>query len=175
MPNQLLESVEYKIDKTRFGTWRRYGYIDGTSYQEFTSSASMFGMPLLNYTQGRNPETGRRRVARGVIAVGRLACGIVAIGHASFGLIAVGQLAIGVAFGLGQLAFGTVALAQFAIAAAFGLGQFAVGYVAIGQFVLGGYGLGQFGFGKFLWTMHHKDAQAVEFFKALPLIGSLLP
>ncbi len=97
MPNQLLESVEYKIDTTRFGTWRRYGYIDGTSYQEFTSSASMFGIPLLNYTQGRNPETGRRRVARGVIAVGRLACGIVAIGHASFGLIAVGQLAVGVA------------------------------------------------------------------------------
>ncbi len=154
MPNQLLENVEYKIDRTRFGTWRRYGYIDGTSYREFTSGASIFGMPLLNYTQGRNPETGSRRVAKGIIAVG--------------------QLAIGVAFGLGQLAFGTVALGQFAIAAAFGLGQFAAGYVAIGQFVLGGYGLGQFGFGKFLWTMHRTDAQAVEFFKALPLIGSLL-
>ncbi|HPD45620.1 MAG TPA: hypothetical protein P5279_04950 [Anaerohalosphaeraceae bacterium] len=175
MGNTLLEEVHYKVEVTRRGTWRRYGYIDGTSYHEFTSHASFCGMPLVHYTYGRNPETGRRRVARGIIAVGRLAFGLIAIGHASVGLIAVGQLALGVAFGLGQLGTGAVAVGQFAIAAGFGLGQFAAGYVAVGQFALGKYGLGQFGLGKYLWTMTRSDAEAKAFFKALPLIGGLLP
>ena len=83
MDNLLLEEVEYKIEETNFGVWRRFGYIDGTSFHEFKSHNSWMGLPLVHYTFGRNPETGRRVVAKGVIAVGRLACGIVAIGHAS--------------------------------------------------------------------------------------------
>jgi len=117
MGNALLEEVVYKMDATRWGTWRRYGYVDGTSYHEFRSHKAFFGLPLVHYTYGRNPETGRRRVARGIVAVGRLAFGFVAIGHASLGLIAIGQLAVGVAFGLGQLATGAVALGQFALGA----------------------------------------------------------
>jgi len=175
MGNLLLEEIEYKIDVTRWGTWRRYGYIDGSSYHEFTSHAAMMDLPLVHYTCGRNPETGRRRVAKGIIAVGRLACGIIAIGHVSLGLIAIGQLAVGVAFGLGQLATGAVVIGQFAVAAGFAMGQFAAGYVAVGQFVLGKYCLGQFGFGTYLWTMTRSDPEAIELFKSLPLIGPLLP
>lgn len=175
MRNTLLEDVEYKIETTRWGTWRRYGYIDGTSYHEFTSYKSLWGLPLVHYTYGRNPETGRRRVAKGIIAVGRLACGVIAIGHASLGLVAVGQLAVGVAFGLGQLATGAVAVGQLALAVGFALGQFATGYVAIGQFVLGKYGLGQFGFGTYLWTMHRSDPDAIAMFRSLPVIGPMLP
>jgi len=175
MGNTLLEEVVYKIETTRCGTWRRYGYVDGTSYQEFTSHKVLFGLPLVHYTCGRNPETGRRRVAKGIVAVGRLAFGFVAIGHASLGLIAIGQLALGVAFGLGQLGTGAIALGQFALGPGLAFGQFAAGYVAAGQFVAGGYGLGQLGLGKYLWTMHRSDPEAVSLFKSLPLIGGLLP
>ena len=175
MTNQLLEPIEYKIDETKFGSWRRYGYIDGTSYQEFTSHKSFFGLPLIHYTQGRNPETGRRRVAKGVIAVGRLAFGIIAIGHASLGLIAIGQLAVGIIFGLGQLATGAVAIAQFAFALIFGFGQFATGYVAIGQFVYAYYGLAQLGLGKYIHALNRSDPQAIEFFKSMILTKHFMP
>jgi len=175
MGNLLLEDVEYKVEITRRGMWRRYGYIDGSSYHEFTSHAQMWGLPLVHYTWGRNPETGRRRIARGIIAVGRLACGIIAIGHASLGLVAVGQLAVGVGFGLGQLATGAAAVGQCAVAAGFALGQFAAGYVVVGQFVVGKYGLGQFGLGTYLWTMFRSDPEAIALFKSFPLIGPLLP
>ena len=174
MQDQLLENVEYKIDETRHGTWRRFEYVDGSSYQEFTSKASLLGIPLVHYTCGRNPETGRRRIAKGVIAVGRLSFGIIAVGHASFGLIAVGQLALGVIFGLGQLATGAGAIGQFAIGVFLALGHFATGYIAIGQFVWGYYGLGQFGVGRHLWTMSRCDAEAMEFFKSFLLSRSFL-
>ncbi|HIJ71211.1 MAG TPA: hypothetical protein HPP87_07590 [Planctomycetes bacterium] len=175
MPNILLEEIEYKIDRTGFGTWRRYGYIDGTSYHEFTSRARILGVPLLHYTYGRNPEIGRRKWAKGIIAVGRLACGVIAIGQLSIGLVAIGHLSIGILFGLGQLATGVWAVGQAAIGIVFGLGQFATGYVAIGQFAFGKYVLAQFGGGEFAWTMTRTDFQAVQFFKRLPIIGDFLP
>ena len=166
MPNILLEKVEYKVEKTKLGTWRRYGYVTGLSFHEFRSDATFMGLPLIHYTFGRNPETGRRVVAKGVIAVGRFACGIVAIGHVSLGLIAVGQLAIGILFGLAQLATGLAAVGQGAIGLYFGLGQFATGQIAIGQFAIGTYVLAQGGLGKHVLSMARRDEQAIEFFRA---------
>jgi hypothetical protein len=175
MPNLLLEEIVYKTETTRHGTWRRYGYIDGSSYHEFTSMRSLFGIPLVHYTCGRCPETGRRKVARGIIAVGRFAYGFIAVGHASVGFVAIGQLAIGLIFGIGQLALGAGAVGQLAIGFVVGLGQFATGYIAIGQFVGAYFGLGQFGLGKYLWTMHRADEDAVMFFKAMPLVRAFIP
>lgn len=175
MANRLLEEIEYKIEETNFGTWRRYGYENGTSYHEFRSHKTWRGMPLVHFTCGRNPETGRRKIARGVIAVGRLAVGVVAIGHAALGLIAVGQLAIGFVFGLGQLSTGLAAVGQAAIAIYFGLGQFAVGYIAIGQFAAGKYALAQIGVGEYVLSVKRADAQAIEFFKTLPIIKLFIP
>lgn len=174
MGNLLLEDIQYKIEQTNFGTWCRYVYPNGTSFREFKSYATLFGLPLLHYTYGRNPETGKRIVAKGIIAIGRLACGLVAIGHASFGLLAIGQLAIGIIFGLGQLSTGLVAAGQAAIAIFFGLGQFATGYIAIAQFGIGKYVLGQVGFGEFVWSVKRADPQAIEFFKMLPIIKLFL-
>jgi hypothetical protein len=132
------------------------------------------GMPVIHYTYGKCPETGRRVCAKGVIAVGRIACGIIAIGHASIGLIAIGQLAIGLAFGLGQLSTGLAAIGQAAIGVYFGLGQLATGYIAIGQFAIGKYVLAQMGLGEFVLSITRKDPQAIEFFKALPIIKDFL-
>jgi len=175
MPNILLEETEYKIDRTSFGTWRRYGYIDGSGYHEFTSHSKLFGLSLVHYTWGRNPETGRRKCARGIIAVGRFACGVIAIGQFSIGVVAIGHMSIGILLGLGQLATGIWAVGQMAIGFVFGLGQFATGYVAIGKFAYGKYVLAQLGSGKFIWTMNRSDWQAVEFFKHLPIIKNFLP
>jgi hypothetical protein len=131
--NLLLEPVEYKITETPHGVWRAHLSPTGQLFQEYTSHATLMGMPLVHYTAGRCPETGRRKVARGIIAIGRVAIGVVAIGQASLGLIAIGQLALGVLFGLGQLSTGAACLGQVAIAGGFAFGQLAVGYIAIGQ------------------------------------------
>lgn len=185
MDNLLLKEVEYKTEETNFGVWRRYGYINGTSYHEFKSHASWMGMPLVHYTYGRNPETGKRVCAKGVIAVGCFARGIVSVGIFSAGLLAfglltiglitVGLVAIGVIFGLGQLATGVVALGQFAIGVLFAAGQFAIGRIAIGQFAFGKYVLAQIGFGEFVWSVKRADPEAIEFFKSLPVIRFFIP
>ena len=175
MPNVLLEEIEYKTTETSFGMWRRYGYIDGTSYHEFKSRASFLGLPLLHYTFGRNPEIGRRKCALGIIAVGRFACGVIAIGQFCGGVVAIGHISIGILLGLGQLATGIWAIGQVALGLVFGLGQFATGHVAIGQFAIGRYVLAQGGLGEFVWSMQRTDYEAVEFFRNLPLIKDFLP
>jgi hypothetical protein len=106
MKNILLENVEYQIDKTSFGVWRRYLYPTGAFFAEFKSHRTLLGLPLLHYTRGICPETGKCVKAKGIVAVGRIAAGIVAIGQASFGVIAIGQLALSLLFGIGQAAGG---------------------------------------------------------------------
>lgn len=167
MKNMLLEKVEYREDAGELGTWRRFVYPTGELFEEFVSYQTYFGLPLIHYTRGRCPETGKRIVARGIVAVGRLAVGVVAIGQASFGLVAIGQLALGLAFGLGQAATGVLAAGQLALGVLFGLGQFTTGYVAIGQFALGNYVLAQIGAGRHVWDVHGVSPVARQFFRSL--------
>ncbi|MEW6375546.1 MAG: hypothetical protein AB1502_07120 [Thermodesulfobacteriota bacterium] len=167
MKNLLLENVEYKIEMTNFGVWRRFVYSNGAYFSEFKSHATFFGLPLLHYTRGKCPETGRRIIAKGVVAVGRLAAGILSIGQASFGVIAIGQAGLGLLFGLGQGATGLYAIGQVAMGLLFGLGQFATGEIAIGQLAFGKYVLAQLGFGEYVWSPKRADPEAVEFFKPL--------
>jgi hypothetical protein len=171
--NLLFDHVEYKTDETRLGTWRRFLYPTGELFEEFTSHGRLFGLPLLHYTRGRCPETGKRVVAKGVIAIGRLAVGILAIGHASIGVIGIGQATIGLLFGLGQASAGLFALGQLAVAGVVGVGQVATGLVAIGQGAIGVYVLAQFGLGEYVWDMHRKSTVAAEFFR--PLIEWFFP
>jgi len=81
--NMLLQEVEYKVDETSLGTWRRFAYPTGHLFEEFTSQKHICGLPLIHYARGICPETGRRIVAKGIIAVGRMAVGIVLMGLAS--------------------------------------------------------------------------------------------
>jgi hypothetical protein len=166
MENQFLAKIEYKVDETSFGVWRRFLYPNGQLFAEFVSHKRLGGLPLVHYTSGICPETGGRVVARGVVAIGRLSVGIVAIGHASVGVVALGQLAIGLLFGLGQAATGMFALGQLAIAGIVGIGQVATGTVAVGQFCLGRYVLAQFGFGQYVWDMRTASPVAQQFFRA---------
>jgi hypothetical protein len=167
MKNILLENVEYRIDKTSFGVWHRYLYPTGSFFAEFKSHRTLFGLPLLHYTRGICPETGKRVKAKGIVAVGRIAVGIVAVGQAAFGAIAIGQLALSLLFGLGQASTGWAAVGQVAIGVTFGLGQFATGFTAIGQLGIGHYVLGQIGFGQHVWSTKRVDPEAVAYFKSL--------
>ena len=165
MKNLLLENVEYRIEETRLGVWRSFVYPDGNLFAEFTSHRRLFGVPLLHYTRGKCPETGKRVVARGIVAVGRLAVGVVALGQAAVGIVALGQLALGVLLGLGQVATGVVALGQLAVAALLGLGQGATGYVAAGQAAYGHYVLAQVGYGTHVWDTRGVSPAAEQFFR----------
>jgi hypothetical protein len=167
MTNLLLEDITYKIENTDWGVWRRFMYPTGELFEEFTSHKRLFGLLMFHYTRGRCPETGKRIVARGIIAVGRLALGVIAIGHASAGIIAVGQASLGILFGLGQAAAGLFAVGQLAIALIFGLGQIASGYIAVGQFAVGGYVLAQVGLGWDVWDARGASPGAQTFFSDL--------
>ena len=166
MENQLFQKIEYAYVETPRGVWRRFLYPNGQLFEEFVSHTHVGNLPLLHYTYGKCPETGKRVVARGVVAIGRLAVGVIAIGHASLGLIAVGQLAVGLLIGFGQAATGMFVVGQLAIAGIFGFGQFATGFVAIGQFGLGRYVLAQFGVGEHVWDMRGASPVAQQFFRA---------
>jgi hypothetical protein len=166
MQNLLLQNVEYKIVKTSAGTWKRFLYPSGQSYAEYTSHGRLFGLPVVHYTSGVCPETGRRRIARGVIAVGRVAVGFVAIGQAAFGVAAIGQAALGLLLGLGQLAVGAAALGQLSLGGV-AVGQVAVGGVVVGQLAVGVYALAQQAVAQHGWDMRHCDPAVRELFGRL--------
>jgi hypothetical protein len=167
MRNQLLEKVEYKIEETPRGVWRRFMYAGGECFAEYRSNTIIFGLPLVHFTRGKCPETGKRIVAKGFIAVGRMATGVVAVGQLSAGIIAFGQAGFGLLFCLAQAGMGIVAAGQLAVGAWFGAGQLATGFTAIGQLALGKYVLAQMGFGRYLWTSGHSDPIAVRHFQEL--------
>jgi hypothetical protein len=167
MRNLLFEPVDYKFEDSSFGTWRRFLHPNGNYYAEFRTHAEILGLPLIHITLGKSPETGRRVVAKGVIAIGRFAVGVVGIGQISAGLIAFGQLGLGVLWGMGQGTTGVIAVGQFALAALFGLGQISTGFVAIGQFAVGHYVLAQKGFGTYVWDMMQTSPDAHRFFAGL--------
>jgi hypothetical protein len=162
--NLLLEDVQYVFDETSWGTWRRFVYPNGQRFEEFRSHRDWAGMPLLHYTYGVCPETGRRIMAKGVIAIGRTARGIIAIGHASIGLVAIGQLAVGLLLGLGQAATGAFCLGQLALGILVGVGQFSTGQIAIGQVAVGTYVLAQLGWGDHVVDTRGIDPIAKDFF-----------
>ena len=121
---------------------------------EWKSKTEILGWPLIHIAIGRNKETGRLMMAKGIIAIGQFAIGVITIA----------QFGIGILFGLGQFVGGILAVGQFALGVYFGLGQFATGITAIGQFAFGWYIRAQIGYGKYIWSTQIKDPQAIEYF-----------
>jgi len=175
MKNQLLEKVDYKIEETPRGVWRSFMYPSGEYFTEYRSNTVLFGLPLVHFTRGKCPETGRRIVAKGIFALGRIAVGVVAVGQAAAGLVAFGQAGVGLLFCLAQACAGLIAFGQLAVGVHFGAGQVATGTTALGQFAVGKYVLAQLGAGQYLWTTQHSDPVAVQHFHELWVrISSLL-
>ncbi|MFO0868717.1 MAG: protein kinase [Pirellulales bacterium] len=110
------------------------------------SKATLFGWPLVHIATGIDPATGRRRQARGIIAIGEQAYGLIAIGGQATGGLAIGGIARGgIALGgvaMGGIAIGGVALGLLCAGGGIALGTVAVGGAALGLWVEGGAALG---------------------------------
>lgn len=124
---------------------------------EWKSKTEVLGWPLIHVAAGRNSETGRLYIAKGIIAIGQFAIGVITIA----------QFGIGLLFGLGQFAGGFIAIGQFALGIYFGLGMFATGVTAIGMFAFGWYVRAIFGYGKYVWSAHIQDIEAMDYFSGL--------
>ncbi|MBN1574800.1 MAG: hypothetical protein JW984_16510 [Deltaproteobacteria bacterium] len=124
---------------------------------EYRSEAEILGWPVIHVAFGKDAETGKIIVAKGIIAIGQF----------GVGLITIAQVGVGLLFGFGQCVAGIIAVGQFALGVCFGLGQFATGLTAIGQLALGRYVLTQIGIGQHVWSPTRKDPEAVEHFANL--------
>jgi hypothetical protein len=124
-----------------------YGY-------EYRSKETLFGWPLVHIATGIDPSTGRKRIAKGIIAIGDVAIGGVAIGGCAMG-----------GFALGGLALGLVTLGGMSIALLLAVGGGAISTgVAIGGGALGYYALGGGAIGPHALGSNWQDPDAVEFF-----------
>jgi hypothetical protein len=131
---------------------------------EYRSQAMLFGLPLVHIAYGIDTETGRKRIAKGIIAIGDVAVGMLALGGAAFGIIALGGCA------LGLLSLGGVALGLILAIGGCALGGMALGGVAIGGVAFGGMAVGYFAIGGGTWGVHAlggnaHDPEALEFFR----------
>jgi hypothetical protein len=150
---------DWVFTQTLLGEWRVCRYPDGRKFQEYRSFAAIGPLPLMHFTSGLHPATGRHVTAKGVVAIGRFACGVLAIGQVAWGVVAVGQLALGLLFGFGQAVTGVVAVGQAALGLYFGLGQVATGETAIGQFAYGHWVLAQIGIGEHVYDTFQADQE----------------
>ena len=132
------------------GARHRWGF-------QWRTEAEILGWPLVHVAIGRDKQTGKLLVAKGVIAIGQFAIGIITIAQFGLGLI----------FAFGQFTGGWIAIGQVAVRFYFGLGQFATGATAIGQIAIGEYVLAQIGYGKYVWSTKLKDPEAVEHFNSI--------
>jgi hypothetical protein len=113
---------------------------------EYKSKHTIFGRPLLHVTQGIDPTTGEKRVARGFFAFGEIAHGVFAFGGYARGWFAFGGLAVGgVAIGglsFGLISWGGLALALLLAVGALSVGPLATGGAALGWNAMGGVAMG---------------------------------
>jgi hydrogenase maturation factor len=167
MRNKALDEVDYLWTESPRGTRRVFVYESGQTFSEYQSHATFLGFPLVHITRGVCPETGRRVVARGVIAIGRIAVGGVAIGQASAGVIGIGQASFGLLVCLAQLGGGLYAAVQAGVGAMAGIGQMVTGRVVVAQFGVGQYVLAQVGLGLHVYDVNRQDETAAVFFAPL--------
>ncbi len=99
---------------------------------DYRSRKTLGGWPLVHIATGVDPETGRPRVARGVIAIGNVAVGGLAVGGVGVGVVSVGGLAAGL------LSYGGMALGLLLAVGGLAVGTVAVGGAAVGYVALGG-------------------------------------
>jgi hypothetical protein len=135
----------------------------GSGY-EYRSAAQIWGWPLVHVTSGIDPTTRRKRVAKGIIAIGDVAIGGVAIGGMAVGGVAIGGGALGL-IALGGGAIG-VLLALGGVA----VGGLAYGGLAIGAVAAGGGAIGYYACGGGAWGVHplcpgNEDPEALAFFR----------
>jgi hypothetical protein len=89
--------------------------VFGQAGVDFKSQQMLFGLPWVHVATGVDPVTGKKRIARGIIAIGDVAIGFLALGGVALGGVAMGGLAVG-GISLGGMSVGLLALGGLAIA-----------------------------------------------------------
>jgi hypothetical protein len=138
---------------------------------DYKSRISLWGLPLVHVATGIDPATGKRRLAKGVFALGNVAIGVVAVGGVAIGGIAMGGLGLGV-IGIGGLGLGVLALGGLALALFAAVGGGAVAPVAMGGGAIGYYSFGGGSFGTHASSGLGVDPTAWDFFE--PWVEPLL-
>ncbi len=99
---------------------------------EWRSEKTVRGRPLVHVAWGKDPVTGKVRVADGVIAIGQFAKGDVAIGQFAYGkYFALGQFAASWGLAIGQFAIAPLCIAML------GAGLFTLALVGVGLKMFG--------------------------------------
>jgi len=113
---------------------------------EYKSKRQVWGIPLVHIAHGIDPQTGRLRVARGIIAIGNIAIGVLALGGIALGGLVMGGIGLGL-FVFGGLSLGIVALGGLAIGLYLAIGglaisgSYAIGGLALAPHAIGGNGV----------------------------------
>jgi predicted Ser/Thr protein kinase len=164
-----VENISGLFEKLPSHVRRMFGY-------DYRSSTTLFGLPLLHIALGVDPATGKRRTAKGILAIGDAARGVFAFGGTAMRVFAFGGLAFGVVafggLGLGLLGIGGVALGL--------IGGY--GGVVVAPVALGGLAIGYYAMGGAAWVVHAlggnaRDPAARDFYRAFngvwPLVTML--
>ena len=123
---------------------------------EYKSSKAFWGWPLVHIARGTDPDTGRPRIAKGILAIGNVAIGAISIGGTAFGGLAVGGFSAGI-IGIGGVGVGVLAaLGGMALSMGIAIGALSIGTYAVGGFVLGLH----------VWGGNNQDPE-MELFKRL--------
>ncbi len=105
---------------------------------QVTVASRLGGRPLFQLAYGRNPITGKARVARAVVAVGQYAVGDLVLAQFGFGrFLAVGQFVVSYGVGIGQFAAAPLCVGMF------GVGVWTLALLGVGYWLIGlvGYGI----------------------------------
>jgi predicted Ser/Thr protein kinase len=131
---------------------------------EYRSRTTLFGWPLLHVVTGVDPMTGRKRKARGIIALGSKARGVIAFGDVAVGVVACGFFGYGLV-SISVVSVGVLAMGSIALGLGWALGGVAIAPVAVGGLVYGYYACGQVTLGKFVMGPRFSDPAAIAFFE----------
>jgi tRNA A-37 threonylcarbamoyl transferase component Bud32 len=149
--------------------------LDPPGFYEYRSPRQFLGWPLVHIARGIDPQTGRKRVARGIIAIGDIAVGgLFAMGGCAVGPIALGGLACGL-YTLGGVSLGLLlALGGCALGIGVSVGGLALGTLAFGGAAVGYYAFGGGALGVHAWGGNARDPAAVELWHDFPPDGAYL-
>jgi predicted Ser/Thr protein kinase len=157
---------EIKADvETVHGVRQLPPHINHLQSFEYRSKTELFGWPLLHVVSGPDPQTGRKRVAKGIVAIGDIAVGGLACGGVAVGILTFGGASIGL-FAFGGVALGLLlAMGGAAIGTGFSVGGLAVGMIAMGGIVVGGFGYGGVAFAGRAISGQGSDQDAIQLFE----------
>ncbi|HEY1174107.1 MAG TPA: serine/threonine-protein kinase [Verrucomicrobiae bacterium] len=133
---------------------------------EYRSEMTIGDLPLVHIAWGTDAATGKKRIARGIIAIGDIAKGIFAFGGVATGVFAFGGVALGL-LAVGGVGIGLISFAGIALGLLFAYGGAAIGGIAMGGMAAGYYAGGGVAFGAHAMGGNESDAAAVNLFRRL--------